>query len=127
VLIFELLEKIPPRTRDRVTDANKRHGTAIREAIRGELRFKAQWTDPETQQQYASQCPVETDQIGFPDFIARVDIPQKAEFAARLAPLLPTLTRLVVAGDQGPGSEGRIGTVLHGASRPAATPSGGGF
>jgi len=100
VLVVDLLGSIPAQTRDRVADANKRHGTAIREAIRGELRFKAQWTDPETQEQYSSHCPVETDRIGHPQRIGHLEVPSGAEFAACLAHLLPTLTRLVLAGEQ---------------------------
>lgn len=96
--IVELLKGFKGDTRQQVDEAIRRPGSLIREAIRSELRFKSQWTDPKTHYEYGSQCPVGTHHLGYPEELAEIHVPSDMEFAARLAPILPSLGRFAVAG-----------------------------
>lgn len=98
MMVRDLLEQIPADTQRTVQEAVKRHKERIREAIRLDLRFKAQWSDPESGRILGSQCPVRVD-LGYPKAFGDRAIDPHYELAARLQMLRPALLAHVLSGD----------------------------
>lgn len=98
MMVQDLLEQIPADTQRTVQEAVKRHKERIREAIRLDLRFKAQWSDPESGRVMGSQCPVRVD-LGYPISFGERTIDPQYELAARLQMLRPALMTHVLTGE----------------------------
>ena len=94
MLVERLLQLIPYETKSIVDDAIKKYGPTVRELVRSETRLSFQWGSKEEENHLQCQCPVSVDEIGYPEHIAFIEIPDKYSLAAKLAIWKPALHRL---------------------------------
>jgi hypothetical protein len=94
VLVRDLLRLIPFDTKSVVTDTVRKYSATVRELVRSETRLVMQWGNKDEDTYMQCQSPVSVDEIGYPEGIARVEIPEKYSLAAKLAIWKPALKNL---------------------------------
>lgn len=91
MLVLDLVASLPSDTRERVEDTYSMYRTVVREAISKELRLPLTWGRSEAVDTWHCSCAVSVDEIGMPETIGRLKIPDEFVLAAKLQMWLPSL------------------------------------
>lgn len=94
--VKELLERVSPDTRDRVQEVQRRHLEALRAALRAECRLQLRRGSESDASAEAARLSLNTT-IGYPEWLADLEIPEAKRLAALLAPLAPHLRALATS------------------------------